>query len=276
MLKFPYKKYSELHIYNIDNPNIELNDNDLIGIWREEETALLFFHKKKDLLIKELNSKGINILFYNKIPYEYWESGKNIKSFTVGEYIIKPIWEKYETNDKNKTIYIDPSVAFGSGFHPTTRMILESFYNLQKSVKIKSCVDYGCGTGILSLFAKKLGIKKVIAIDNNNLAIEVTKNNLEINRIKEVEVLKDNIFNRLNIKVDIIFANLYYHLLEELFKQKNFWTARYYFLSGFIKEMEKRITKSLPKIAEIIEKRYDENWVMYLVKLRNNGDSNSE
>ncbi len=268
MLKSPHKKYSDLHIYNVDNPNIEIKDRDLIGIWREEDTALLFFHKKKDLLIDELSSKGINILFYNKIPYEHWESGKNIQSFIVGEYLIKPVWEKLEYDNKDKTIYIDPSVAFGSGFHPTTRMILESFYNLNKKIRTKSCVDYGCGTGILSLFAKKLGVEKVIAIDNNNLAIEVTKNNLEINKIKGVEVIKDNIFNTLNIKVDIIFANLYYHLLEELFENNLFWNSKYYFLSGFINNMLKRIKGKLPEFVEILEKRVSDNWVMLLVKNR--------
>ncbi len=266
MLRPPYKKYSYLHIYNIDNNEIDIDDKDLIGIWRESNTSLLFFHKKKDDLINNLKSKGINVLFYNKIPYHHWESGKNIVSFRVGEFKIKPIWEKQKEDDRNFTIYIDPSVAFGSGFHPTTRMILESYYNFIKRVKLNSCADFGCGTGILSIFAKKTGLNKVVAIDNNNLAIEITKNNLRINNITNVKVLNKSVFDMLYLNVDIIFANLYYHLLEELFKYKDFWKAKYYFLSGFIIDMVERIKNNLPNFVEILEEKVNENWVMIFIK----------
>ncbi|MCF6209013.1 MAG: 50S ribosomal protein L11 methyltransferase, partial [Ghiorsea sp.] len=74
----------------------------------------------------------------------------------------------------------------------------------------------------LSIFAIKLGVKKILAIDNNNLAYEVTKNNVILNNINEIEVIHDDVFNQLNLRVDFIFANLYYHLLEELFMKKEF------------------------------------------------------
>ena len=266
MLRPPYKKYSELHIYNLDTPDINIQDNDLIGIWKEGNSVLIFFHKNKDELINKICKNGIKLLFYSSIPYELWESGKHIKSFKIGDILIKPVWEKTKTDNSENVIYIDPSVAFGSGFHPTTKMILESFYKLKKNEKLNSGADFGCGTGLLSIFAAKLGVKKIIAIDNNNLAYEVAKNNVKLNKVNFIEVIKDDIFNQLERKVDFIFANLYYHLLEELLQKEKFWSSKFYFISGFVKEMEKRIEKKIPEFAKIIEKRYKEDWVMFLVR----------
>ena len=270
MLKPPYRRYSLLHIYNVDSSEIEIEDEDLIGIWKDENSALIFFHKNKNELFERLKQKGINVLFYNTIPYEQWESGKYIKPFKIGEFLIKPEWEKSSEDDQLKTIYIDPSVAFGSGFHPTTKMILECFYNIAKIENFEIGADYGCGTGILSLFAAKLGVKKIFAIDNNNLAFEVSLKNVKLNNLeKKITVINDNVFNHLNLSVDFIFANLYYHLLEDLFKIKEFWSARYYFISGFIKDMENRILKALPDFTEVVVKKENENWLMFLVKNSN-------
>ena len=269
MLRAPYKKYTDLYIYNVNTSNIQIDDEDLIGIWKDEGTSLIFFHKNKHHLFKELESKGVKVIFFNKIPYHQWESGKYIKAFKIGEIVIKPEWEKEKNDDLTKTIYIDPSVAFGSGFHPTTKMILESFYNLKKNEKIESCVDFGCGTGILSIFAAKMGVKNIKAIDNNNLAVEVCKKNRELNNFFNIQVFEDNIFNHIPVKTDTVFANLYYHLLEDLFQLNGFWSAKYYFVSGFVKNMEEKILKNIPSFIDIAEKRENDQWIMILLKNNN-------
>ncbi len=267
MLKPPHSRYNNLHIYNINTSQIIIDDPDLIGIWKEKDSALIFFHINKDELMNKLSKKyGFKIIFYSKIPYHEWESGKFIESFKIGEFWIKPVWEKSHFDDLNKTIYIDPSVAFGTGFHPTTRMILESFENIVNKELIFSAIDLGCGTGILSIYASKKGVYQITAIDNNNLAIEVTNRNLKINNIKNVIVENDDIFNHFPYDYDVIFANLYYNLLEKLFLEKKFWYGKYYFISGFIKEMEKRILKNIPNIVKIREKKYNESWCMILLE----------
>jgi ribosomal protein L11 methyltransferase len=202
-------------------------------VWEEEDTLLLFFHKNKDSLIKRLDFK---LHFYTCIHYKDWESGKFIKPFKIGNFYIIPVWEK--DNFKNKKhILIDPSVVFGTGFHPTTRMILETFDTLSESRFINSTIDLGCGSGILGIFAGKKGAKDIVAIDNNNLSFKVSKKNFFLNNIN-AKVCYDDIFSYLPYNYDAVFANLYYHLLFDLFKEKEFWQSKYYFLSGFIKTME--------------------------------------
>ncbi len=262
MLKPPYRKYNLLHIYNVKKKDIIIDDPDLIGVWEEEDTLLLFFHKNKDFLIKKHN---FHIYFQTCIPYNDWESGKFIKSFKIGDYDILPVWECDNSSYGEKKIIIDPSVVFGSGFHPTTRMILESFDKLSDEITIDSCIDLGCGSGILGIFAGKKGVKNICAIDNNNLSYEVSVKNFSLNKING-EIFKGDIFEYLPYNYDIVFANLYYHLLFELFEKKDFWNSEYYFLSGFIDKMEEEIISKLKKHVKILERRENNNWVMLLVK----------
>ncbi len=261
MLKPPYTKYNFLHIYNIDREDIIFDDPDLIGVWEEEDTLLLFFHKNKDFLIKKHNFK---LHFYTAIPYHDWESGKFIKPFKIGNIFIIPVWERENFENENKII-IDPSVVFGTGFHPTTRMILESFNNLSKKNKIDSVIDLGCGSGILGIFAGKKGVKNIVAIDNNNLSFEVTRKNFSLNNVP-AKIFHNDIFNFLPYNYDVVFANLYYHLLFDLFKNKGFWQSRYYFLSGFVKTMEKEIYNKLNRDIRILDRKEKDNWVMLLIE----------
>ncbi len=262
MLTPPYLNYSILHIYNVDKKDIKIDDPDLIGIWEEEDTLLIFFHKRKDKLIADLN---LNLHFYTELPYSDWESGKFIKSFKVGKYSIVPVWEMGNFKDHlENTIFIDPSVVFGSGFHPTTRMILDGFDSLSDKNIIKSCIDLGCGSGILGIFAGKKGVKNITSIDNNNLSTIVARKNFQINSIN-ASIIHSDIFNCLPYKSNVVFANLYSNLLLNLFEREEFWMSDYYFLSGFIEKMEHSITSKINSNFKISERRESERWVSILL-----------
>ncbi len=262
MLKYPYKFYDDLYIYNVAKKNIKINDEDLIGVWEEEDTLLLFFHKNKDELIENCNFK---LFFSTKIKYNEWESGKFIKPFRIGEYYVEPVWEASKNSANDNRIVIDPSVVFGSGFHPTTRMIMEAFDELTVKEKFTSCIDLGCGTGILGILASKKGINKVFAVDNNNLSYEVALKNRKLNNVF-IDVAKGDIFDFLPYNYDIVFANLYYHLLHDLFANRGFWQAEYYFISGFIEKMEREIIEKIQGRAEIVERKSNDGWVMLMLR----------
>ncbi|AFZ82896.1 50S ribosomal protein L11 methyltransferase [Candidatus Kinetoplastidibacterium crithidiae] len=86
-------------------------------------------------------------------------------------------------NDLDTKIYvrIDPGMAFGTGSHSTTSLCL-SWMDLHL-VSNSSVLDYGCGSGILSIAAMKLGAKKAVAVDIDPLAIDTTVNNANINNV---------------------------------------------------------------------------------------------
>ncbi len=80
-------------------------------------------------------------------------------------------------------VMLDPGLAFGTGTHPTTALCLTWLDGLE--LKDKTVVDFGCGSGILSLAALKLGAKKVIGIDIDPQALQASKENAKRNDVKD-------------------------------------------------------------------------------------------
>jgi len=267
MLKGKYKKYDTLYIYSFRNSHPELknfDDEDLIGVWEEEGISVLFFHKPKEELIKELAKKyGLELEVKDVIPYESWNEKRVPKPFKVGPYKIAPVWYEGEWD-----LIFDPSIVFGEGNHPTTSMMLElSWEFYQNFGKPKKVLDIGCGTGILTLFWAKLGAE-VIAVDINPLCVKVTKHNLALNSLS-AEVVEGDIKGLLPIKVDLVLANLYKGLLEELFNLESFWTSQFYLVSGFMNSMEKELLEKLNnRKVELLLRKEKEGWISWFIKNR--------
>ncbi|MEK7680319.1 MAG: 50S ribosomal protein L11 methyltransferase, partial [Deltaproteobacteria bacterium] len=80
-----------------------------------------------------------------------------------------------------------PGMAFGTGSHETTRMCLKEIARVLTSDEAlrgkTSLLDVGCGSGVLAIAAKKLGVKRAVAIDIDPVAVKVTKENAKINRV---------------------------------------------------------------------------------------------
>lgn len=104
------------------------------------------------------------------------------KSFTVGEFYIKPTWEETEEKYKDlKMIEIDPGTAFGTGKHETTQLCINQLIKYVKEGD--SVLDLGCGSGILSIVARKLGADRIVMTDIDEAAITASKENFEVNNI---------------------------------------------------------------------------------------------
>lgn len=109
------------------------------------------------------------------------------KPFRVDDTIvIKPTWETLnEKKDGDLVVEIDPGTAFGTGAHETTRLCI---LNLKKSVKKGDKVlDVGCGSGILSIFAMLFGASYTAAVDIDPIAVGVSVENAEVNKLSAVE-----------------------------------------------------------------------------------------
>ena len=113
---------------------------------------------------------------------------KYFKSFTVGDFFIKPTWEEVDEAHKDmQMIEIDPGTAFGTGKHDTTQLCINQLIEYVKTGD--KVLDLGCGSGILSIVAKKLGAGDVIMTDIDGAAIVASKENFEVNGIPTNDVL---------------------------------------------------------------------------------------
>ncbi len=103
-------------------------------------------------------------------------------AFAIGDILIKPTWEPLEEENRDKIlIEIDPGVSFGTGKHETTQLCIRQ---LLKYVKGRQRVlDIGCGSGILSIVALKLGAASVTGTDLDESCIVSTEENMKINRL---------------------------------------------------------------------------------------------
>lgn len=97
---------------------------------------------------------------------------------TVGRLWVGPPWEHAPVGVL--PVVIDPGRAFGTGAHPTTRLCLELLQEAEPS----SLVDIGCGSGVLSIAAVKLGFAPVAALDLDDVALEVTAENAAVNGVE--------------------------------------------------------------------------------------------
>ena len=119
----------------------------------------------------------------------------------------------HELNSEvNYDIIIDPRMAFGTGHHETTFMMVESMRELK--FESKRVLDYGCGTGILAILASKMGAGHVIAIDNDLNAYENCKVNVEVNDVTNVECKLSDLHSGVFDPFDIILANINLNVLK--------------------------------------------------------------
>lgn len=110
-------------------------------------------------------------------------------------------------------IVIDPKMAFGTGHHQTTSLML--CYLLEMDLIGKTVLDMGCGTGILAIMASKLGAKIITAIDYDPICYDSVQENAERNNIHNIKALcgsKEVIPNQM---VDVIIANINRNILLE-------------------------------------------------------------
>jgi ribosomal protein L11 methyltransferase len=145
-----------------------------------------------------------------EIMEEDWSSSwkRYYKATKIGKrLVIKPQWEDYQTEPGEIVIDINPGTAFGTGTHPTTIMCLKF---LEKYLKQGQVVfDVGCGSGILSIAAVKLGAKYVYARDIDSVAVKVTRRNSILNGVEDQIVVEaGNFLNEVYTRAHLILSNL--------------------------------------------------------------------
>lgn len=219
--------------------------------------------------LDELSDMGIDIgegkLECQLVKEEDWANNwkKYYKPTKISDKIVvKPIWEEYTPEKDEMIIELDPGMAFGTGTHETTRMCVLA---LEKNVENSSTVfDIGTGSGILAIAAAKLGADKVIGVDLDPVAVDSAFENVEYNKLKNIEILHGNLMDVVDGKADLVVANIIAEIIVVLVDQvKEFIKQGGVFISsGIIKERESMVVEKLNNSGFVIkETMYDGEWV---------------
>ena len=168
-------------------------------------------------------------------------------------------------------IILDPGMAFGTGDHPTTSLCLE--WLAEQTLAGKTILDYGCGSGILSIAALKLGAQAAYAVDIDSQALNVTRQNAIHNGIHDgLHVLLPSELPR-HFQADIVLANILMGTLIELAPeiQSRVRPGGWLVLSGMLSGQEIEVrTHYQPAFTLTLNER--QNWVRMVGRKPSNLD----
>ena len=259
---------------SIENTNRNQNNEELIfgephnqsqQFW-ENNTVQALFEKSIDIeLVKAALTTKFNALNFSNtvsdIQDQDWVKLTQSQFSPIkihNKLWIIPSWHKIQDN-KSLNLILDPGLAFGTGTHPTTQLcLLWLLDNVNKDVTV---LDYGCGSGILSIAAKKIGAKKVFGVDIDNQAIKSSRDNAEINN---VEIFWNNTEIKVGYKTDLVVANILSSALSVLAPalaehcNPNGKIA----LSGILQSQEKELKKIYGQWFDFQPSNYKDGWVL--------------
>jgi ribosomal protein L11 methyltransferase len=169
-------------------PDLPANDgSSCVSFYLEENTddSLLISQIKEALselsAYTDIGSGQITTMISDEEDWrDNWKT--YFTSFTIGDITIRPTWETAEQKDETQVVIeIDPGVSFGTGKHESTQLVIRQ---LQKYLKKGDQVlDVGCGSGILSIVALKLGAAHVVGTDIDADCIVSTVDNMQVNHL---------------------------------------------------------------------------------------------
>ncbi|TSJ39564.1 50S ribosomal protein L11 methyltransferase [Mucilaginibacter corticis] len=140
---------------------------------------------------------------------EVWES--NFEPITIGDQVFVRATFHEPRPEFKYEIVIDPKMAFGTGHHQTTAMMLQLM--LENDFAGKEVLDMGCGTGILAIMAAKLGAGRVVAIDYDPVCYDSTIENAQLNHIDNITALCGSKEAIPDEQYDVILANINRNIL---------------------------------------------------------------
>lgn len=200
---------------------------------------------------------------------------KYFSSFTIGDILIKPTWEEVKPEDADKfMIEIDPGISFGTGKHETTQLCIKQLIKyIEVAKEAPTVLDVGCGSGILSIVALKLGAKEVVGTDLDADCMISTRDNMQVNHLDEklgtfyVGNLIDDTELQKKVgteKYDIVVANILADVIIPMAPviPDRLKEGGYFITSGIIDFKENEVKEAIEAAGlKVIEINHQGEWV---------------
>ena len=184
------------------------------------------------------------------------------KPIKIGEKIvIVPAWEKYTQQEGEIIVRMDPGMAFGTGTHETTRLVIKL---LEKYIKDDMRVaDVGCGSGILAICASKLGAKECKAYDIDPVAVKVANENIKDSGLTNVTCEVSDLLRQVDKSepYDVICANIVADIIIRMMPDVGAFMneSSVILASGIIIERSQDVISAFEAHGFKIVERVDEN-----------------
>ena len=222
-------------------------------------------------MIGEYLTLGQGFLSYKYVKDEDWANNwkADYKSFRISDrVIICPSWEETEFKPEDVVIRLDPGSAFGTGTHETTSMCAEFIDRYVSRLGDGTLLDLGTGSGILAIIARKLGAKKVEAIDIDKLAVDVAIDNCNINECSDIVCHTGELKDAYEDQYQIIIANIIADVIAAIVPDVRNKLADdgVFICSGIINTKADRVRDALSRAGlKIVEKREKNDWIAMVV-----------
>jgi ribosomal protein L11 methyltransferase len=180
------------------------------GFWLEDQGDLVLlkcYPDESDAFLKGLSTSGLkisNVKVEKEEPRDYAELTRQyFRPIRIGNLTIRAPWNKKK--DNGREIIIEPGMAFGTGRHESTRIMVKLMDDV--GFEGKTVLDIGCGSGILALYAHLLGAGMIIAVDNDSDAIFNAKKNVSLNRVDTINLVCAHLQD-IHEAFDVVLANI--------------------------------------------------------------------
>ncbi|MBQ1244243.1 MAG: 50S ribosomal protein L11 methyltransferase, partial [Clostridia bacterium] len=257
----------------------ELVDESILNADRDTVKVSLFVPEEKNLseytsfLKERFSFLGIDAtLTADGVSEEDWaESWKQYyKPISLGRITIVPAWEKYDAKDGEIIVRMDPGMAFGTGTHETTRLVIKI---MQDELKPHDRVlDVGTGSGILSIAASKLGAKSCNAYDIDPVAVKVARENAKDDGCDNVTVGVSDLLLGVDLssgKYDFCVANIVADIIIRMLPDIGDYITDEapLILSGIIAPRQDEVYRAIEENGfTVVREERENDWLAIMVK----------
>ena len=197
---------------------------------------------------------------------EVWK--KHFRPIHLGRIVVVPEWIEYAPADGELVVLLDSNMAFGTGEHETTSSCVEL---MQEHIFDGcSCIDVGCGSGILGIAAVKLGAKTAYLTDIDEVAVSSAKHNAELNGVAaQTVVAHSNLLDDSSVQGDVMMANITGEILVMLAPSipKNLKKDGVLILSGIIESRLQMVKDAYAAVGlTVVKERRKGEWFALVLK----------
>lgn len=256
---------------------------EIVGYFNEElEIDFTEYQINEALRIYDFDRSAVENYEWRAVENRDWlaEWKKSWRPTVTDRFIIAPVWETVEPSEKI-VIRIEPSMAFGTGTHETTRLCLRAIEELYAG---ESFLDVGTGTGILAIAAAKLKSEVLnlkseeeesnhqtsdfLACDTDEDSVKIARENAEINETGGIDFYVGSITDE-TAPFDFVCANLTADVIVPILPLLIEKSNKILVLSGILKEQESLIAAELSKLnVKDFQVRTDGEWISILMDKR--------